>query len=88
MCACCTQVSGKVWKAEAEKRASADKNKVLGSSWDKKMQEKALRKAFQEQKAEAVAAQKEKRKVSSSDCCKHQLCTCQLESSMPALLLR
>lgn len=57
------QVSGKTWKGEAEKRASADKNAVLGSSWEKKMQAKALKKAFQEQKQAAVDAHKEKRKV-------------------------
>eukprot|EP00775_Hariotina_reticulata_P011667 gene11667-11810_t len=56
-------VSGKVWKDEAEKRASADKNAVLGTSWDKKMREKALRKAFLEQKAAAQDAAKEKRKA-------------------------
>lgn len=57
------QVSGKTWKGEAEKRASADKNAVLGSSWEKKMQAKALKKSFQEQKQAAVDAHKEKRKV-------------------------
>jgi hypothetical protein len=33
------------------------------SSWEKKMADKAARKAFQEQKATAVEAAKEKRKV-------------------------
>jgi hypothetical protein len=61
--ACAVQVSGKVWKGEAEKRASADKNAILGSSWEKKMQAKALKKSFQEQKQAAVDALKEKRKV-------------------------
>eukprot|EP00882_Tetradesmus_deserticola_P007239 GHRQ01007626.1.p1 GENE.GHRQ01007626.1~~GHRQ01007626.1.p1 ORF type:complete len:198 (+),score=88.61 GHRQ01007626.1:442-1035(+) len=56
-------VSGKTWKGEAEKRASADRNAILGSSWEKKMQAKALRKSFQEQKQAAVDAQKEKRKA-------------------------
>jgi hypothetical protein len=62
-------VSGKIWKGEAEKRASADKNAILGSSWEKKMQAKALKKAFQEQKQAAVDAQKEKRKVGAADAC-------------------
>lgn len=52
-----------MWKSEAEKRASADKNAILGSSWEKKMQQKALRKAFLEQKQAAREAVKEKRKV-------------------------
>jgi hypothetical protein len=71
------QVSGKVWKGEAEKRASADKNAILGrgSSWEKKMQAKALKKSFQEQKQAAVDALKDKRKVraasSSSTCAAH-----------------
>ncbi|KAF6258913.1 ribosomal protein S7e-domain-containing protein [Scenedesmus sp. NREL 46B-D3] len=63
-CSCAAwQVSGKTWKGEAEKRASADKNAILGSSWEKKMQAKALRKSFQEQKQAAVDSQKEKRKA-------------------------
>jgi hypothetical protein len=33
-------VSGKVWKDGASKRASADKNSIIGSSWEKKMREK------------------------------------------------
>eukprot|EP00878_Enallax_costatus_P027176 GHUV01029234.1.p1 GENE.GHUV01029234.1~~GHUV01029234.1.p1 ORF type:complete len:110 (+),score=40.67 GHUV01029234.1:419-748(+) len=57
------QVSGKVWKAEAGKRASADKNAILGSSWEKKMQEKALRKAFLEQKQAARESLRDKRKA-------------------------
>jgi hypothetical protein len=56
-------VSGKVWKDAPAKRASSDKNAVVGSSWDKKMAEKAARKAFQEQKAAAVTAVKEKKRV-------------------------
>jgi hypothetical protein len=58
-------VSGKTWKEGPSKRASADKNAVVNkhSSWEKKMQEKAQRKAFQEQKAAALDAVKAKRKV-------------------------
>lgn len=47
------------------KRASADRNAIVNkhSSWEKKMADKAARKSFQEQKAAAVEAAKEKRKV-------------------------
>lgn len=58
-------MSGKTWKEGPSKRASADKNAVVNkhNSWEKKMQEKAQRKAFQEQKAAALDAVKAKRKV-------------------------
>jgi hypothetical protein len=58
-------VSGKSWKEAPSKRASADKNAIVNkhSSWEKKMQEKARKKAFQEQKAAALEAVKSKRKV-------------------------
>jgi hypothetical protein len=48
------------------KRASADKNAIVNkhSSWEKKMAAKAQKKAFQEQKAAALEAVKNKRKVS------------------------
>lgn len=63
-----SQVSGKVWKGEAEKRASADKNAIRGSSWEKKMREKALRKAFLDQKQAAREALKDRRKVRQTAC--------------------
>lgn len=53
--------SGKVWKI-ASARATAYKQPVLGSSWEKKMQDKATRKAFREIKAATVDAVKEKKK--------------------------
>lgn len=58
-------VSGKSWKEAPSKRASADKNAIVNkhSSWEKKMQEKAQKKAFQEQKAAALDAIKAKRKA-------------------------
>lgn len=69
-CWCCLQVSGKTWKEGPSKRASADKNAVVNkhSSWEKKMQEKAQKKAFQEQKAAALEAIKAKRKVRHPHC--------------------
>jgi hypothetical protein len=86
-------VSGKVWKDGAEKRASADKNAVLGTSWEKKMQEKALRKAFLEQKAAAQDTAKEKRKVSfaltAAACCLLvQLMCCQAITFQATAVLR
>jgi hypothetical protein len=63
-------VSGKSWKEAPSKRASADKNAIVNkhSSWEKKMQEKARKKAFQEQKAAALEAVKSKRKVGGCRC--------------------
>lgn len=52
-----------MWKGEAEKRASADRNAIVGSSWEKKMRDKALKQAFKEQKAAVLEAVREKRKV-------------------------
>jgi Cgr1 family len=50
-------VSGRVWKPPAQ-RASALRNQVLGSTWEKKMQLRAQAKLFKEAKAEARAAHK------------------------------
>ena len=78
------QVSGKVWKAEAEKRATADKNAILGSSWEKKMQEKALRKAFLEQKQAARESLRDKRKVGGNTA-GHQLVWASLPGTLVCL---
>ncbi len=61
------QTSGKVWKIGSD-RATAYKQPVLGSSWEKKMKDKAARKAFQDLKTAAVDAVKEKKKVGSWAC--------------------
>lgn len=63
VCVVTVQVSGKAWKEAPTKRSSAAKNAIVGSSWEKKMRDKALAKALAEQKAAAVEAIKEKRKV-------------------------
>ncbi len=84
---CVPQVSGKVWKAEAEKRASADKNAVLGSSWEKKMREKALRKVFLEQKAAAIEAAKDKRKVRLCGICRADRWGIRIEGRQAKILL-
>jgi hypothetical protein len=62
------QVSGKTWKAAGVK-AGSDKAAILGTSWEKKMADKRARQLFNEQKNAAVAAAKDKRKVSHGACC-------------------
>ena len=57
------QVSGKVWKEKGVK-AGADKAAIVGTSWEKKMAEKAARQRYLDVKRTAQAAYKDKRKVS------------------------
>jgi hypothetical protein len=59
------QVSGKVWKEKGVK-AGADKAAIVGTSWEKKMADKAARQRYLEQKRSAQAAYKDKRKVRGS----------------------
>eukprot|EP00877_Chromochloris_zofingiensis_P012428 jgi/Chrzof1/7439/Cz02g24030.t1 len=56
------KVSGKVWKTPGRK-AGTDKACILGTSWEKKMADKALRRQLQQQKHAAQEAIKEKRKA-------------------------
>eukprot|EP00983_Pelagomonas_calceolata_P047440 1140640-Pelagomonas_calceolata.AAC.9 len=56
------QVSGRTWKAPARRAGEVMKPQV-GSSWEKKMQQRASRQQFLDFKREAVEAAKEKRKV-------------------------
>uniref|UniRef100_A0A7S0US43 Coiled-coil domain-containing protein 86 n=1 Tax=Polytomella parva TaxID=51329 RepID=A0A7S0US43_9CHLO len=55
-------VSGKVWK-EARSKASLVMKPKLPTSWEQKMEEKAMKKMFVERKREAVAEIKAKRKA-------------------------
>lgn len=57
-------VSGKVWKGPGFK-AGTYKSAIVGTSWDKKMADKAVRKQLAEQKNVAVEALKAKRKAAS-----------------------
>ncbi|GIL70714.1 hypothetical protein Vretimale_3819 [Volvox reticuliferus] len=58
-------VSGKTWKAPGQRASTVMRPVTLGKkSWSKKMSEKVVRKNLLDQKAEAVAAAKEKRKAS------------------------
>ncbi|GLC44095.1 hypothetical protein PLESTB_000929800 [Pleodorina starrii] len=57
-------VSGKTWKAPGQRASTVMRPATLGKkSWGKRMTEKAARKHILEQKAEAVAAAKAKRKA-------------------------
>uniref|UniRef100_A0A7S3R0S3 Coiled-coil domain-containing protein 86 n=1 Tax=Dunaliella tertiolecta TaxID=3047 RepID=A0A7S3R0S3_DUNTE len=55
-------VSGRTWKAPARRAGEVMKPQV-GSSWEKKMQQRASRQQFLDFKREAVEAAKEKRKA-------------------------
>lgn len=52
------KASGRDWKQPGQ-RAGSLKNPKLSSSWEKKMQDKAVEKAFKERKRDAAAARKE-----------------------------
>jgi len=56
------KVSGKVWKEKGVK-AGADKAAIVGTSWEKKMAEKAARQRYLDVKRTAQAAYKDKRKA-------------------------
>ncbi|KXZ43311.1 hypothetical protein GPECTOR_94g633 [Gonium pectorale] len=57
-------VSGKVWKAPGQRASTVMKPATVGrKNWNKRMTEKAARKHLLEQKSEAVAAAKAKRKA-------------------------
>jgi hypothetical protein len=55
-------VSGRAWKQPGQ-RAGTLRNPKLSSSWEKKMQQKAVDKAYKEVKQAAVQAKKEAKQV-------------------------